>query len=210
MEGKPIEEFLGMKGLKLVHLNARSLYNKLVEIKESFHSCDIIIITETWLKKLVPSSAIGIEGYNVIRQDRHCHESKKGGGICIYLRTDIVYEILDECTAVNDDFEILGSKIKIGNIKPMYLLSIYRPPKGNIESFFKFLTNNIESFNLVRNEVVVMGDLNIDYSSAQTRRKHKIKQFETKFNLKQLIQLILELLRLLLLYWTGYIPHPLI
>ena len=176
-----------MKGVKIVHINARSLYNKLDEISESFHFCDVIIITETWLNNSIPTSAINIDGFSVLRQDRHQEGTKKGGGICIYMKSEIVYDTVQECTVVDNDFEILGCKLKIRDIRPLYVIGVYRPPKGNPTKFIKHLSANLETLDLIRNELYIVGDVNLDYNSENIKKKYKLKQLESKFNFHQLI-----------------------
>ena len=89
---------------------------------------------------------------------------------------------------VDKNFEILSCKVKIGNIKPLYIVAVYRPPKGVPLKFIEHLSQNLDSIDLLRNELYIVGDTNIDYSSDINKRKYKIKQLESKFNLKQYIK----------------------
>ena len=91
-----VMQLQNMKGVKIVHINARSMYNKLTDIASNFYFCDIIVITETWLTKVVPTKAIDIDGFNVIRQDREVGLVKKGGGICIYIKKDCLFDKIDD------------------------------------------------------------------------------------------------------------------
>ena len=59
------------KGIKIVHINARSLFHKIEDIFTTFQSCDVIVITETWLKCSRPTSSLSVDGYSIIRQDRY-------------------------------------------------------------------------------------------------------------------------------------------
>ena len=95
MEVIEVDELLTLKGVRIIHINARSLYNKLDEIASTFHKCDIIVITETWLTNVTPTSAINIKGFTVFRQDRYHNENKKGGGICIYVKEGILTDKIE-------------------------------------------------------------------------------------------------------------------
>lgn len=78
-------DFKSMSGLKLVHLNVRSLLPKLDMVKIWVRStdADIVIISEMWLTKSITNDDININGYNIYRTDR----PKKGGGVAMYLKS---------------------------------------------------------------------------------------------------------------------------
>ena len=52
----------------------------------------------------------------------------------------------------------------------------------------RLLNDILEYFDLTRSELFIMGDMNIDYKNSKLMKKLKIKNFETKFNLRQLIE----------------------
>ncbi len=67
---KPVTDLQSVKGMKIAHLNIRSLYHKLdfVKISESF---DILGISESWLHGDIDDGELNISGYhNIIRNDR--------------------------------------------------------------------------------------------------------------------------------------------
>ena len=179
-----------MKGLKLVHINARSLFNKVQEIYNHYQNFDVIVITETWLNIMVPTSAVMLPQFRLVRQDRYKDEQKKGGGICIYVRDTCNIEDIDYVSEVTCDYEILGIKVKFANIKPCYLFGVYRPPKGKANELFVKLTKTLENLDLIRNEVYILGDMNIDYKSKQTIKRFGIKNFESRFNIAQVIDVV--------------------
>lgn len=80
------------KGLHFVHLNVRSLLPKLDELRilarNTRAAC--ICITETWLDESIFDSEI--ENYIVRRKDRN----RQGGGVCIYVRSDLAFNPLDD------------------------------------------------------------------------------------------------------------------
>ena len=182
-----------MKGIKLVHMNVRSLINKKQEIMSTYGFCDVIVITETWLNASVPDSAVMIPNYILIRQDRHMTDMRKGGGICIYVKDKYVVDHMTEISEVSKDYEILSLRIKFNDIKPCYIIGTYRPPKGKPGTMIDKLSNIIENLDLNRSELYLMGDLNIDYSSNDIIKKHKIKIFESKHNITQLIKTVTRL-----------------
>ena len=93
-----MDDKLKNKGIDLVHLNIRSLFckNKFDMFKQQLmnSNVNVIGISETWLKKELPSDIISIDGFNVIKNHRNWLErgkTKKGGGVCIYIKKDMVY-----------------------------------------------------------------------------------------------------------------------
>ena len=182
-----LNELLNLKGVRIVHINARSLYNKLDDITNTFHQCDIIVITETWLTNVIPTSSINIGGFTVIRQDRHINVNKKGGGICIYVKNSFMFDRIDEICNVSPDCELMGIRVKMGYIKPCYILGVYRPPTGNMSKFMDGLNVVLNDLDLTKTELFILGDINIDYKSSKLCKKLKVKNFETKFNIRQLI-----------------------
>ena len=71
---------------KMVHINARSLFHKIEDIFTTFHFCEVLVITETWLNCSIPTASISVDGFSIIRQDRYENSAKKCGGICIYVK----------------------------------------------------------------------------------------------------------------------------
>ena len=78
-------------GLKIVHINAQSLQNKIDEFREIFinSGVDIICVSETWFRPVINDSAYNVSGYNMFRADRLTH----AGGVCMYVRSHIKCEI---------------------------------------------------------------------------------------------------------------------
>ena len=72
----------GNKGLKIVHLNIRSILKHRNEVEVTFSDYDIVCLTETWLNGNVENSVIDLPGFIVCRQDREStvHQVKKRGG----------------------------------------------------------------------------------------------------------------------------------
>lgn len=78
-------EFKSSPGLKIVHLNVRSLLPKMDMIKIWVQStdADIVLISETWLSKYISDEHVSMAGYNIYRTDR----LKKGGGVAAYVKS---------------------------------------------------------------------------------------------------------------------------
>ena len=80
--------------LKLIHLNADSIVNKmdLLQARVSELKPDIIAITESWTHGDISDATLKIEGYDLIgRRDRTDTLKGRGGGILLYSSLPCVY-----------------------------------------------------------------------------------------------------------------------
>ena len=81
----------GYRGLNIVHLNIRSLWNKIAIFKSTFNNSNVQILglSETWLTSAIPNSLVDLPGYTLLRNDRNfgnggSTQVRKGGGVCTY------------------------------------------------------------------------------------------------------------------------------
>lgn len=85
---------LPSKGLKIMHLNVRSIGNKreLIKILLLKRSIDILALTETWLDETWHDLELTIPGYNLFCKDRSSNiqaRPRVGGEISIYIHEDL-------------------------------------------------------------------------------------------------------------------------
>ena len=113
---------------------------------------DIVAVYETFLKPRMPSASFHIEGYNLIRDDRL---DREGGGVAIYLKNNLSYNILHTSSSDNSS-EFLIIQVNLLNEKLLFGV-IYRPPKSPYPAdFFNTISNFLPSFK----HVIITGDLN--------------------------------------------------
>ena len=178
-----------VKGLKIVHVNARSVLSKLDDIHTNFGTFDVVTITETWLDASTHDSLIKWPGYNHVRIDRSHFRNKKGGGICIYIKSELNFELVPvQITNVDANIEFQMVRIKPPNQRPLELVAVYRPPDGSVKTFSKTLFQLIEPVNRDRVDLIIMGDFNIDYLNKKTLHASGLNVLETKYSLTQLIR----------------------
>lgn len=116
-------------------------------------------------------------------------QGKTGGGIVVYLKKGIIYEIVDkECVCTND-IELSVIKLMVNGNKKQVLLVVYRPPSGNVANAVNIITGCAEKFSDKYNntEYVIMGDLNINYLDKRCCQVKLLKSFEKQFGLSQVI-----------------------
>jgi hypothetical protein len=108
--------------LNCYYTNATSLRNKLASLNAMASSLrpHIIAITETWF---TDSCCTNITGYNTFNKNRRGH----GGGVVIYVDSDIDSFEVSNSTLSNDSVEQIWCGIRVGSDK-ILLGCIYRPP----------------------------------------------------------------------------------
>ena len=81
--------------VQILYFTARSLTNKRPELLATLRSLSltpqIIAITETWLTDNIPDGMISLPNYKqIFRADRPKQEGRRGGGVLILARDDVV------------------------------------------------------------------------------------------------------------------------
>jgi hypothetical protein len=71
------------KGLRICHLNIRSLVNKIDEIRVfcETHKPHVLCLNETWLDTSIADGEIQLDGYSHIRRDKTRHQ----GRVLVYI-----------------------------------------------------------------------------------------------------------------------------
>ncbi len=125
------------KGLKIIHLNTRSLVSKIDQLRVwvAMHKPHIITLSETWLGSHISNSEINLTNYNLYRSD----SVSMGGGVAIFISSDLTSELI---TPPGEAylFECIFVKVTLHENKRLIIGSIYRPPSSPADSF-----NNIIS-----------------------------------------------------------------
>ena len=171
------------------YINARSVLNKLDELKHSYKDFDVIIITETWLNDSTCSSLLSWEGFQLIRQDRDTIRNKKGGGVCIYIRSSIKFEIVNELQkSLDNNIEYVYIKLKPHMQKSIYLMGIYRPPDGKYRDFIQYITQRLNQIDRSRSDTLLIGDFNIDFNDKKLMANSTLDILENKYGLKQMVK----------------------
>lgn len=143
--------------LKIALINARGLMSRLDRVNEWWKSalCDVLIITETWLKI---GGAIPRIADASIAVDARCETnegSRRGiGGIMIIVRNGLGYRVTQSGVQV--------STIAIGKLR---IIGCYFPPYyGNesraTETLFRQRWKQLEGEALLHSETIILGDFN--------------------------------------------------
>ena len=109
------------RGSVMAALNINSLLAHLDDLKVFVldSKIDVLAINETKIDSSVNDNEIYLPGFEVVRKDRSVN-GRSGGGVCIYLRSNINYQIRDDDVMTN--LNVLSSKLS--DPTPDLLLSV--------------------------------------------------------------------------------------
>lgn len=141
------------KNLTIILLNIRSLRNKLIELELYIENLDlkphIIIITESWLKEEeIPF--FNLKGFQSIG---NCRQNVRGGGIIIFIKDDIKFNILKNVQFSKSHLIML----KLSDLN-MKVAGYYRSPSTKFDEFIEILENTLDK----TDNLTCFGDSNFD------------------------------------------------
>ena len=173
---------LKQKGLKMLHLNIRSLLRNIDEVKLLLtqNIVHIFSVNETWLDESVSNDEINIDGFRVVRKDRN----RNGGGIAIYIRNDLNFKVLEHISLNN--LEALPLLIGTNHAKPFVFVSWYRPPNSPI-CIFDYYEELLVFLDNFHHDIIIMGDINCDIKKLPlTNNTKRLNEINTVFSLQQI------------------------
>ena len=179
----PFPNCANSRGFKMALLNIASLPKHVEELRISklFSNLDLFALNETRLDNTISDGLVNISGYDVVRKDR----SRRGGGVCIYLRTSINYKIRNDL--VPEGIEAVCLEICKPNSKSFIVASVYRPPDSTSEFFVDF-EKMIKSIDDENRELHILGDLNCNLLNTVSDQPTKtLKAILETYQLSQLI-----------------------
>ena len=173
-------------GLKVAHLNIRSLFNKFEEIKHILckSQLDILCLTETWLDNTITDNELYINGYKIERRDRN----RTGGGVMMYIKEHLNYNLRKDISIIQPNIENIWIQIdwKKKSKSPFLISCIYRPPSSNVE-YYNGILDMIEKASFEDKHIFILGDLNYDYTINESLCNNPLHYIENLYGLSQLI-----------------------
>ena len=169
-----------LNNIIVAHLNINSLSKKIDSLNTMINgNIDILVLSESKLNESHTNAQLSLVGFNEpFRRDRINEDG--GGGVVIYVRSDIPSRELKKHTS-SDDFE--GIFIELNFRKNKWLLfGGYRAPRQNKDIFFENLSKGLEFYIQSYDRIMIIGDFNLDVKDST------INSFMSIFNLKSLIK----------------------
>ena len=176
------------KGLRICHLNIRSLVNKIDEIKVfcETHKPHVLCLNETWFDMSIADGEIQLDGYSHIRRDKTRHQ----GGVLVYIASNLNFKERGEIGDESGELQCLWLEIVPPKSKGFLICSSYRSPNSDNERIYvEGLRNMLDSVSDLQKEVILIGDFNFDLkrSSKSAACKCFVDMFK-EFGLKQIIR----------------------
>ena len=145
-----------LSDLSVLHLNIRSIRNKMEYIIDNFLDFDILCFSETHLDSQIATESLLLsDSFDIpYRKDRTNH----GGGLLVYLNSELIHHRRHDLEMFCE--ESVWVEIKMNNFS--YLLGLFYSPRTADNSFFNNLSLNIEKAYEFSKNLVIVGDLNED------------------------------------------------
>ena len=160
-----LKELLKRNGYSILHQNVRGLLNNFVAVEElisSNQNIDVLTLSETHISASQSNDKLyTVSGYNFEKRDR---KVGKGGGVAVYIKNSVNY--VRRTDLESEKLENIVIEIILTTSTNFLITTHYRPPQGS-----NYLQNNYnelfaQSLELVcteSKEVILLGDLNVDY-----------------------------------------------
>jgi cellulose biosynthesis protein BcsQ len=181
----PAEVLKTLKGFRVGHLNITSLVKHVDELRVYMRDepFDILSINESRLDSNIARDTVGIQGYDMVDK----HRNLEGGGVALYYRNTL--NVINRTDLVPAEVEVVCLEVIKPKSKPMFVVSVYRPPNSSIELFEKIETL-FQNLDNERKELILVGDLNCDF--IKNAANNQTKRLIDLINVFQLTQLIKE------------------
>ena len=144
----------------IAYLNINHFENKVINFREICHQApiDIICVDETKLDSSYPDSQFHIDGYQF--PPFHRDRNKYGGGKIVYEREGFIAKRL--ANLEGNAVETICIEVTISK-KKWCIIFVNRPPHSNNKKVcFSKLTSSLNQATNKYDNIIVMGDLNID------------------------------------------------
>jgi hypothetical protein len=143
----------------IVHLNIRSLVNKINELTGLLHVLDfpkIVMLSETWINANSPPT--DIDNYIFVSSPRST--TSMGGGVGIYVHNSITFSVktrsCDQPNPLNIDYILIHlAKTNI------FICCLYCPPKCKLQDII-LLIESLRSLTNQRLPLIIGGDFNVN------------------------------------------------
>ena len=163
----------------VIHINARSVKNKIDIIEAESEKFDIITLSETWLDVSVENKSISIANFHPpIRRDRL---NRKGGGVAIYIKKHLFCR--DRPDLFIHGLEAVWVETKL-NQESLLIGCFYRSPNTNVD-YWNLIKKSIKRVNDTGVKFIILGDFNVDWFICPSPHLTSIAE---RFCLKQIIE----------------------
>ena len=141
------------------------------------------LMYETKIDSSVNDNEIFLPGFEVVRKDRSVN-GRSGGGVCIYLRSNINYQIRDNLR--DDQLECVVVEIIRPHSRPFIVSTCYKPPNSPQDTFRQF-ESLIDKVDSEQKDFYLLGDLNCNMHDGSNHNSSTLTSILDIYGLSQLI-----------------------
>ena len=144
---------------------------------------DVLAIDETKIDSSVKDNEIYLPGFEVVRKDRSVN-GRSGGGVCIYLRSNINYQNRDDLC--DDQLECIVVEIIRPHSRPFIVSTWYKPPNSSQDCYRQF-ESLIDKVDSEQRDFYLLGDLNCNMHDGSNHNSSTLTIILDIYGLSQLI-----------------------
>jgi len=142
----------------MLYTNAQSLMAYKDEIQDYMKRMNfaVVALSETRLISEIEDSEVNAPGYSLVRCDG---ENRNTGGVMVYIRNDIKYEVIVKERIVSNCWCVAVEMRD--NIYKGVIIVVYHSPSASDGDFLRFLEDVVDLL-VARGQCIMLGDFNID------------------------------------------------
>ena len=169
------------------YLNINHLRNKIVDLRQIIQDVEptVLAIAETKLNDSYPNSQFRVDGYYCPSEYRKDRTYNGGGGLLVYIKQGIPSKRLKSLEP--HGIESIFFEIILGKQK-WCIVAAYRSENVKVVDFLDILSKPLDSVYSKYSNVILMGDININFLNTNCQKLKKIEAFCDTFSLKNLIK----------------------
>ena len=177
-----------LKNALIGYLNINYLKNKIVDLRPIVQDLDFtfLAIAETKLNNVLKSAQFRIDGYYCPDEFRRDRTYNSGGGLLVYVRKGIPCKRIRKLE--NDEIETVVVEVGIGK-KKWGVISIYRNEDVTVNTFLDILSRSLDSLLNTHENIIIIGDININSLIKDSSGFKKLKTFCDTFDLVNLVKI---------------------
>lgn len=140
-----------------ISYNVRSFYANAKYILPVIERSDphAVVLTETWFTNDYQASILNYNEFHTIRSNA------RSGGVSIYSDNKFNSKKIEDLSYANLNIELCTVRIMLGE-EPIFIIGIYRPHSGNIDSFCDEIACILQNPILRNKRCFLTGDFNIN------------------------------------------------
>ena len=164
--------------LDIIHVNARSIKNKIDLLEAEYNNFDVITVSETWLSDADSNDSIHMANFHPpIRLDR---PNDPHGGVAIYVKNNLICRPRIDLHV--NDLEAVWVETKL-NQNSLLIGSFYRPPNSTV-AYWELLEESLRKVNNTTSRFIILGDFNTDFLNSPSQH---MLDLLSQYNLSQLV-----------------------